>query len=124
MDFSIWILVVAVAAVAYFYWNQRKGSASGDERKAAPGAPVHPAAPAAGAAAAAPPAPAAAPAARATAATGAAGGPAASYDEYRRISPSNMVYGKLTCNRCGSNRIRVEGGTAGCMSCGAALYRA
>ena len=54
----------------------------------------------------------------------AAGGPAASYDEYRRVSPSNMVYGKLTCNRCGSNRIRVEGGAAACMSCGASLYRA
>ena len=116
MDFSIWILVIAVAAVAYFYWNQRKGSASGDERK--PGAPVNPPAPAA-----APAATASAPPARAAAAAGSAGSPAASYDEYRRVSPSNFVYGKLTCNRCGSNLIRVEGGTAGCMSCGAALYR-
>jgi hypothetical protein len=124
MDFSIWILVVAVAAVAYFYWNQRKGSGPDGARK--PGAPLTPppAANPTAAPAAAPSASASAAPARPMAAAAAAGGPAASYDEYRRVSPSNMVYGKLTCNRCGSNRIRVEGGTAGCMSCGAALYRA
>jgi hypothetical protein len=123
MDFSILILVAAVAAVAYFYWNRRKGSAPGDERKAAPGAPVNTPAAASGPATAAAPGADAAPA-RAMATAGGAGSPAASYDEYRRVSPSNMVYGKLTCNRCGSNLIRVEGGAAACMSCGASLYRA
>jgi hypothetical protein len=115
MDFSILILVVAVAAVAYFYWNQRKGSTPGDERKAPPAAPVG-----------APPAAAApvASAAPARPAVAVAGTAAASYDEYRRVNPSNMVYGKLTCNRCGSNLIRVDGGAAGCLTCGASLYRA
>jgi ribosomal protein S27E len=35
-----------------------------------------------------------------------------------------MVYGKLTCNRCGSNLLSTSGGVASCGSCGAALYRA
>ena len=56
------------------------------------------------------------------AATG-TGDAAASYDEYRQRAPSNMINGKLTCNRCGSSLIRTEGGTASCTSCGAALYR-
>ncbi len=52
------------------------------------------------------------------------GGPLGSYDEYRRVSPSNMINGKLTCNQCGSNLIRTVGGTASCTTCGASLYRA
>lgn len=55
----------------------------------------------------------------------AAGGPvpAASYEAYRRQHPSHMVYGKLTCQHCGSNLIRREQGVARCESCSAALYR-
>jgi hypothetical protein len=114
MDFSIAILIVAIAAVAYFVWNQRKRS--GDSGKAAAPSAAPPASmPAATPRSAA--SPSAAPAAG-------SGGALASYDEYRRTSPSNMVYNKLTCNRCGSNLIRTTGGMASCMSCGAALYRA
>jgi hypothetical protein len=107
MDLSILILVIAVAAVASFVWNQRQGS-SGPAATSAPPAPA--------------PAPVATPAKPAPAEAGA--GPLASYDEYRRANPSHMVYNKLTCNRCGSNRIAVAGGTAVCGNCGAALYRA
>jgi hypothetical protein len=121
MDFSIVILVVAVAAVAYFVWNQRKGAGPSDQARPMPPAPAA-STPVSAPVSAAPVASAANAAARA--APAAAGSAAASYDEYRRVSPSNMVYGKLTCNRCGSNLIRVEGGTAGCTTCGAALYRA
>jgi hypothetical protein len=110
MDLSILILVIAVAAVAYFVWNQRKGSRG----PTATGAPPVPA-----------PAPmASATPARPAPAAPAGAGPLDSYDEYRRANPSHMVYNKLTCNRCGSNRIAVAGGTALCSNCGAALYRA
>jgi flagellar basal body-associated protein FliL len=54
----------------------------------------------------------------------ATGGALGSYEEYRRVSPSNMINGKLTCNRCGSNLIRTAGGMASCTTCGASLYRA
>ena len=59
----------------------------------------------------------------AAATTAPADGVAASYDDYRRLAPSNMINGKLTCNRCGSNLLRQGGGEASCSSCGSALYR-
>jgi hypothetical protein len=110
MDWSIVILIVAVAAVAYFVWNQRKGAGdstatTGSAGPSAAATPPRPATPAA-----------------ATPTSGAS--PLASYDEYRRVNPSHMVYNKLTCNRCGSNMIKTSGGTALCGNCGAALYRA
>lgn len=95
MSWNTVILIIVIAAVVYFVWKQR-GAKSG-----------------------------VAPADSAGAASGAsvAGDAAASYDDYRQRAPSNMINGKLTCNRCGSNLIRTEGGTASCTSCGAALYR-
>jgi lipopolysaccharide export system protein LptC len=48
---------------------------------------------------------------------------AASYEDYRRLAPSNMINGKLTCKHCGSNLLRQGGGVASCSSCGSALYR-
>ncbi|MGE5116100.1 MAG: hypothetical protein ACM3N6_06355 [Betaproteobacteria bacterium] len=104
MNLSIVIGVIIVALVAWFLWNRNKGGAVGTSA-----APTRPAPSAA-------PSPAPMPAV-------AAGGPLGSYEEYRRVSPSNMVYGKLTCNRCGSNLLRTSAGVASCSSCGAALYR-
>jgi hypothetical protein len=96
MNASIVILVAAVAlAVAWYWWSRR------DKQPAAIGGHL----------------------AAGTTTAGAAPGALASYDEYRRISPSNMLLGKLTCNRCGSNLIVARNGTASCSNCGAALYR-
>lgn len=98
MNSSIVILVVVVAlALAWYLWSRREKSSS---TLATAGA-----APGGGASSVAP------------------SGALASYDEYRRVSPSNMLYGKLTCNRCGSNLIAASNGTASCSNCGAALYR-
>ena len=96
MSMNILILIAVVAIVAYFIWKPRGKSDSGA------GAMTSGAA--------------------GTAAAGAAG-PVASYEDYRRTSPSNMINGKLTCNRCGSNMIATAGSTASCSNCGAALYR-
>lgn len=103
MNIYVVLFVVAVAAVVYFVWSQR--AKRPDSTAAAP-PPQLPAS-----------------TASALATTPSAAGLLASYDEYRRVHPSNMLYGKLTCNRCGSNLLRSAGGTASCMSCGAALYR-
>ncbi|MBA3596004.1 MAG: hypothetical protein H0W40_01285 [Methylibium sp.] len=106
MSSNIVILIIIVAAaVAFFMWMKRGKS---DDMSA--GAPAYKP-------------PAAAPA-TAPGATLRTGGPLASYDEYRRVSPSNMINGKLTCNQCGSNLVRTDGGTASCTTCGASLYRA
>ena len=104
MNLSIVIGIIVVAVVAWFLWNRNKGAAAPPAATSAPPAPT--------------PAPAAPLPGRAAAA------PLGSYDDYRRVSPSNMVYGKLTCNRCGSNLLSTSGGVASCGSCGAALYRA
>lgn len=99
MSTSMWVLIVVVAlAAVWFFWGRNRVK---DTMSA--------------------PAPA-----TAAGSSGSTGGGAAlgSYDDYRRTSPSNMVYGKLTCNRCGSNLIRAEGGVGRCTNCGAQLYRA
>ena len=99
MSWNTLILILVVAAVAYFVWKQRGGKTDALPAAAAAGAGV--------------------------AGSGVSStGPAASYDEYRRRAPSNMINGKLTCTQCGSNLISVGGGTASCSSCGTALYRA
>lgn len=100
MSWNLVILILVVAAVAYVLWTRRdKGGELGH------GSAVQPASAGAGG-------------------STASSGPLASYDEYRRVSPSNMVNGKLTCNRCGSNLIAAANGTASCLNCGASLYRA
>lgn len=101
MNVYVVMFVVAVAAVVYFVWSQRS--------KRPPQADAPARLPTAALAAA--PAPS-------------ANGSLASPDEYRRVHPSNMLQGKLTCHRCGSNLLRAEGGVVSCSSCGAALYRA
>ena len=109
MSSNIVILILIVAAaVAFFMWMKRGRN---DDTSARAPAYNPPAA-----------TPGATPAS--SAGTLRTGGPLASYDEYRRVSPSNMINGKLTCNRCGSNLIRTAGGTASCTTCGASLYRA
>ncbi len=106
MNWTIVIVIGAVAAVAYY--DRKSG------RKPASGA----------ASAGAAPVPAPGPATPAAAPVAAAAGPAASYDDYRRLHPSNMRIGKLTCNECGSNLLRTASGLASCTNCGVSLYRA
>lgn len=107
MSWSIVIVIAIAAAVAYFVWKQRgKGSD----------------APLTTAARTTPPATQGTNAGAAPAAGGHAG--ASSFEEYRRLSPSNMINGRLTCNRCGSNLIQSQGGRATCSTCGSILYAA
>ena len=107
MSWSIVILIAVAAAVAYFVLKRGKSSESSMAATPQPAAAPSPVSPASSAA----------PAARARAA-------ASSYEEYRRTSPSNMINGRLTCNRCGSNLIQTQGGSATCNSCGSLLYGA
>ena len=100
MSWNLVILILVVAAVAYVLWSRRDKAG-----ELGAGSAAQPASAGAGAG-------------------GGAVGPLASYDEYRRVSPSNMLNGKLTCNRCGSNLISTAGGMATCSTCGASLYRA
>jgi hypothetical protein len=97
MSWNIVIVIVVAAAIAYFVWKQLSGKGP-TAATAGAGTP-----PAAGAAATTTP---------------------ASYEDYRRTSPSNMINGKLTCNRCGSNRIRSSATSGRCDNCGATLYGA
>jgi hypothetical protein len=105
MSWSIVILIAVAAAVAYFVL--KRGKSNGSPMSATPQPAPAPAT--------ASPAPSAAPAARARAV-------ASSYEEYRRTSPSNMINGRLTCIRCGSNLIQTQGGSATCSSCCSVLY--
>lgn len=108
MSSNIVILILIVAAaVAFFMWMKRGRSDDVSTRTPAYQPPAA--------------SPATTPAT--SGATLRTGGPLGSYDEYRRVSPSNMINGKLTCNQCGSNLIRTVGGTASCTTCGASLYR-
>ena len=95
-------MIAIAAAIAYFVLKQRGKGAE------APMAATPQATPGAGGTS---------PAARARPG-------ASSYEEYRRMSPSNMINGRLTCNRCGSNLIQTQGGTATCSTCGSVLYGA
>jgi len=111
MSWSIVILIAVAAAVAYFVLKRGKSS---DSPMAATPQP-----------AAAPTAAPASASSASSAATAARARPSASsYEEYRRTSPSNMINGRLTCNRCGSNLIQTQGGSATCSSCGSLLYGA
>ena len=105
MNSSIVILIVVVAlAVAWYLWSRRdKQPTSTGGSGTTPGATATPK--------------------LAPATVAPASGALGSYDEYRRVSPSNMRLGKLTCNRCGSNLIATTNSTASCSNCGAALYR-
>lgn len=106
MSWSIVIVIAIAAAVAYFVWKQRGKGSDAPLTTAARSAP-----PATQGTSDAPPA-----------ATARAG--ASSFEEYRRLSPSNMINGRLTCNRCGSNLIQAQGGSATCSTCGSILYGA
>jgi hypothetical protein len=101
------VLIVVIAAVAWYLWSRRD--------KTPPGSAATPPSTAASTASL--------PSSTPATATAAAGSAVGSYDEYRRLAPSNMVYNKLTCNRCGSNLIASNGGVAACSNCGASLYR-
>jgi hypothetical protein len=107
MSWSIVIVIAIAAAVAYFVWKQR-GKGSDVPMTTAARTP-----PSAGQGTSAGASPAAAGHARAS-----------SFEEYRRLSPSNMINGRLTCNRCGSNLIQAQGGSATCTTCGSILYGA
>ena len=105
MSWSIVILIAVAAAVAYFVLKRGRST---DAPLATPPQPAPPAS--------------ARPDGNAT--TARARPAASSYEDYRRTSPSNMINGRLTCNRCGSNLIQTQGGSATCSSCGSVLYGA